>query len=104
MQKLFAVAIMSVIPRLLMQVAYENTDNQTAESQFKHAVNTFANDIALLTAERPKVAIEIFKELLQDIARIRYYKAKTKRQSELKLSKKPWNKWTTSKNIRTNIR
>lgn len=104
MQELFAVAIMSVIARFLMQVAHENSDHPTAAPQFKHAVKTLANDIALLTAEQPRVAIEIFKELLQHIARVRYYKTKTKRTSQPRLSKKPWNKWTTCKNIRANRR
>ena len=97
MQELFSVAIMSVIARFLMQVVHDNTEHKTAEPQFKHAVKTFANEIAVLTAEKPKIAIEIFKELLHDIARIRCYKPKTKPKSQPRISKIPVNKWAVNK-------
>jgi len=97
MQELFSVAIMSVIARFLMQLVHENAENKSAEPQFKHAVKTFANEIAVLTAEKPNIAIDIFKELLHDIARIRYYKPKTKPKSQPRISKMPVNKWTVDK-------
>ena len=97
MQELFSVAIMSVIARFLMQVVHNNTENTTAEPQYKHAVKTFANEIALLTAEKPHIAIEIFKELLHDISRIRYYRPKIKPKSQPRISKMPVNKWAVNK-------
>ncbi len=96
MQELFAAATMSIIARLLMDIAHAQ-DNKEDEPQFKHAVITFSKEIVFLTSDHPDVVIQIFNELLSDIARVRYYKSKKKRVSQPRLCKKPVNKWSLNK-------
>ena len=44
----------------------------TIESQFKNAVFNMADKVSILTLEDPEKAIEIFKELLDEIKRVKY--------------------------------
>ncbi len=96
MQELYAVVTMSIIARLLMRIAHEQ-DNKEAEPQFKHAVVTFSKEIIFLTSDHPDIVVQVFKELLLDIARVRYYKSKMKRKSQPRVCKKPANKWAIKK-------
>ena len=99
MQELFAAAIMSIIARLLIIIARDD-DNSQAMPQFKHAVITFSKEIMFLTSDHPDVVINIFNELLDDIARVRYYKSKKIRKSQPRVCKKPVNKWATQKKMK----
>lgn len=99
MQELFAAAIMSIIARLLIIIARDD-DNSKAMPQFKHAVITFSKEIILLASGHPDVVINIFNELLDDIARVRYYKSKKIRKSQPRVCKKPVNKWATQKKMK----
>ena len=97
-QELFAAAIMTVIARLLMRLSQELTDSKAVEPQFTYSVNALAADAVLLAAEQPEKSISIFKELIEDIARVKYYRSKKERPSEPRVNKKPINKWSHSKN------
>jgi len=98
MQELFAVATMSVIARFLTAIADQDYHAKNAKPQFKHAVITFSNEIVILCSENPSIAIDFFKELLEDIARVRYYKSKKERKSQPRVCKKAINKWAIAKN------
>ncbi|MGH8550471.1 MAG: hypothetical protein ACRERU_18090, partial [Methylococcales bacterium] len=52
-----------------------------------------ASDAACLAAEHPHIAISIFQELLDEIARVRYYPPKTPRPPCPRICKKSINKW-----------
>lgn len=84
---------MTVIARLLM--AYDSTiaSCQTSTPQFKHAIMALASDAACLAAEHPQIATSIFQELLNEIARVRYYPPKTPRPPCPRICKKSINKW-----------
>lgn len=92
-QELFAVVIMSVIARTLMMITARVHGPSKAEFQFKNAVMTLASEAAMLVPHDPAAAVEIFSEILNAISRVRYYRSKTARPSQPRLTKRPPNKW-----------
>lgn len=113
-QELFAALIMSVIARILMITALplplppseekENTKSEPLQSpiksmatlpepQFKNAAMALAADAAVLTPHNPEIAAKIFKEVLEEIRRVKYYRPKVPRVSKPRITKKPPNKW-----------
>ncbi len=94
-QELFASLIMMIITRVLM-------DNQTTDiqrpPQFKHAIHTLAKEAYLLVTNKPKIALQLFIELLEEIKRIKYYKPLKKRKSYPRMSKTAENKWRKYRN------
>ncbi|HYQ90503.1 MAG TPA: transposase [Candidatus Competibacteraceae bacterium] len=96
-QERFAILIMAVIARLLMRLTTASDPPSRAEPQFEHAIITLAHEAYLLTPQGPELAFLIFSELLNEIARVRYYRPKTPRPSPPRVSKKPINKWQIDK-------
>ena len=111
-QELFAALIMSVIARILMITVLppspsqekENSKRETLQSpiesratlpepQFKNAAMALAADAAVLTPHNPEIAAKIFKEVLEEIRRVKYYRPKVPRVSKPRITKKPPNKW-----------
>lgn len=92
-QELFAVMIMSVIARLMMVFEPDPCPQHTSRPQFKNAVMALASDAALLASEHPELAIVIFREVLDEIARVRYYPPKKPRPSQPRVCKASINKW-----------
>jgi len=70
-QELFASLIMMTMARVLM---HSQTIDAERAPQFKHAICALAKEAYLLVANKPKVAMRLFKELLEDIRRVTYYK------------------------------
>lgn len=96
-QELFAILIMAVIARVLMRLSTDPDHPSHAEPQFKHAMITLASEAVVLTPRCPALALVIFKELLQEIGRVRYYPPKSPRPPQPRVSKKPVNKWQIDK-------
>ena len=94
-QELFAVLVMCVISRTLMALMSEQDKPHTP--QFKNAIRAVAADAALLTATNPELALRLFRELLNEIARVKYYKPKSPRKPYPRVSRKPVNKWQQNK-------
>jgi hypothetical protein len=92
-QELYAVAVMSVIARTLMVVTSRVHGPSGAEFQFKNAIMTLAAEAAILAPDDPDKAIEIFREILAAISRVRYYRPKTPRASQPRVTKRPPDKW-----------
>ena len=92
-QELFAVVIMSVIARTLMVITARARGPQTAEFQFKNAVMTLASEAAILVPDDPQTAAAIFEEILDGIARVKYYRPKAPRPSQPRVTKKAPSKW-----------
>ncbi len=120
-QELFAAATMSVISRTLMAIASQAESPQPApqvtikpqvepkvpdkkkhdddkkkckrEFQFKNAIMTLAAEAAILTPKDPEQAITIFKEILQEIRRVKYYRPIEPRPSKPRVTKKAKNRW-----------
>lgn len=63
------------------------------EPQFKHAVMLLALEAAILTPANPGVAAKIFKGLLKEIRRVKYYRPKKPRISAIRITRKSINKW-----------
>lgn len=96
-QELFAILIVAVIARLLTVLMTDPDHPAGVEPQFKHAVITLAQEAFVLTPKCPERALVIFTELLNEIARVRYYRPKIPRPSQPRVSKKPINKWQVDK-------
>ncbi|NTW38261.1 MAG: transposase, partial [Syntrophobacteraceae bacterium] len=92
-QEIFAAAIMSVIARTLMVVTERVCGTGSEEFQFKNAIMTLAKEAAVLVPDDPSKALEIFHEILQAISRVRYYRPKSPRPSQPRVTKRPPNKW-----------
>ncbi len=56
--------------------------------QFKHAIKMLAFDVAISIAKYTKKSLEIFKQVLNDIKRVKYYRPKKKRKSYPRITKK----------------
>ena len=96
-QELFAVMIMSVISRTLMALSALEFQEGKGAPQFKNAVMTLAYDAAALTPDEPEKAIKIFKEIIKEIARVKYYAPPKKRSSQPRLTKGNINKWCVAR-------
>ena len=96
-QELSAILVMAVITRTLMAQVTDPDHPAKAEPQFKHAMITLAQEAFVLAPQCPELALIIFTELLDEIARVRYYRPQTPRPSQPRVSKKPINKWQVDK-------
>jgi hypothetical protein len=93
-QELFAAMIMTVIARTLMVLAATQFLADDRQCQFKNALLTLAAEAAFLVPDDPAQAVGIFREVLQEIARVKYYPPKTPRPSQPRINKHPVNKWS----------
>lgn len=92
-QELFAAAVMTVIARLMAALAEQEHGLAPRQAQAKNALLATAEAACLLAAEPPRTAIELFRHLLERIARVKYYPPKNKRPAQPRVTKKPPNKW-----------
>lgn len=97
LQEFYAAMIMSVISRCLMTVTCLHFLSDRQEVQFKNALITLASEAAFLVPEDPAQALVIFKELLSEIARVKYYRPPQPRPSQPRVNKSPSNKWQNDK-------
>lgn len=93
-QELLAAMLMTVITRTLMMLAQQIYLQAHQHCQFTHAILTVAAETALLVPEDPEQALSIFTELLQELARVKYYPPATPRSSQPRINKHPVNKWS----------
>jgi len=99
-QEFFAVVIMCVISRTMMALVSENSPEIKHRPQFKNAIISLALDVAVLVADDPEIALQIFIDLLVEMRRVKYYKPKKRRKSYTRVSRKPINKWQQDKSKR----
>jgi hypothetical protein len=92
-QEIFAAAIMTTIARLLINLTNQSYENGRIEPQFKNAVLVLSTDAFVLISQEPHRSLQIFKELLEQIAQVKYYRSAKKRPSQPRVCKKPLNKW-----------
>lgn len=96
LQEFFAAMIMSVIARTLIVLSQPPAD-EPREPQFKNALMTLASEAAVLAAEDPERAINVFHDILQEIRRVIYYRPKMPRPSQPRVTKRSNNKWIEAK-------
>jgi len=70
------------------------------EPQFKHAVMLLATEAAILTPANPFIAAKIFRGLLEEIRRVKYYRPKITRKSALRINLSPKNKWVLKRKVK----
>jgi len=58
---------------------------------------TLAAEVAVLVPDEPQKAVAIFSELLNAIARVKYYRAKYRRPTQPRVTKRPPNKWCSGR-------
>lgn len=97
LQEFYAAMIMSVISRTLMVLSSQLFLFGKQEAQFKNTVLTLASEAALLVPDDAERAAKIFTELLQEIARVKYYRPKKRRPTQPRVNKGPLNKWNQNK-------
>lgn len=100
LQEFYAAMIMSVISRTLMVLSSRLFFNGEQEFQFKNAVLALASEAAIFVPDDPEKAVSIFQELLHEIARVKYYRPKVDRPTQLRINKRPLNKWNLNKQER----
>lgn len=96
LQELFAAMIMSVIARALM-VLSQTLACDPREPQFKNSIMALSSDAAVLAADDPEKAVNVFQDVLQEIRRVVYYRPKAPRPSQTRVTKRSKNKWTEAK-------
>ena len=96
-QELFAVVIMSVIARTLMVVTSRVHGSRFVEFQFKNAIMTLAAEAAILVPDDPQRAVEIFSEILKAIAQVKYYRPRSPRPTQPRVTKRAPNKWCSGR-------
>jgi len=92
-QEFYAAAIMTAISRLMMNCIDLMNDSKGAKPQFKNALRKMANQATILVATDPRKTYFYFLEILDQIKRVRYYKPKEKRPSQIRICKKQQSKW-----------
>lgn len=97
LQEIYAAAVMSVICRTLMALSSQCFYSGKKQLQFKNAMVSLASEVAFLTAKNPEHAVLVFKDLLTQMARVRYYQPQNSRPPQPRINKKPLNKWSQSK-------
>lgn len=103
LQELYSAMIMSVISRCLMLLSSQFFLSENQEAQFKNAVISVAAEAAILVPDDPVQAALMFKELLVEIARVKYYRPAEPRPSQPRVNKKPKNKWQQDKKKRASF-
>ncbi len=83
--------IMTVISRTMMIWSAKRLLPADQECQFKNAILTVASEAALLVPDDPEHAVTIFREMLQDMARVIYYRPNIPRGSQPRFNKHPVN-------------
>jgi len=96
-QELFSAVIMTVISRTLMVLSSPLSGEESKEPQFKNAIMTLATEAAVLTADDPEQAIEIFQSILKEIHRVKYYRPKISRPFQPRVTKRSLNRWVFAK-------
>ncbi len=97
LQELYAAMTISLIARGLMALSSRLFLSESQECQFKNAAISVAAEAFFLVPAEPARALEIFKELLREIARVKYYRPLEPRSSQPRVSKRPANKWKDKK-------
>jgi hypothetical protein len=96
-QEFYSAMIMSVIARCCMVISRYHLLPKRQEVQFKNAIIALAADAAIFVPDDPVISIKIFKELLTEISRVKYYRPKERRSSQPRVNKGPLNKWQQNK-------
>lgn len=97
LQEFYAIGFISVITRLLMvwvnNEKHEAQPRQKIAPQFKNSIKKFASDVAIFVAHNPRRALKLFKEVLEEIGRVKYQRPKNKRKPCPRYTKKACSKW-----------
>ncbi len=97
LQELYAAMAASLIARCLMALSNRFLLPENRECQFKNAAMAAAAEAFVLVPDEPGRALEIFKELLREIAQVKYYRPLELRSSQPRVNKRPVNKWQDKK-------
>jgi len=97
-QELFAILVMSVITRILMAISMDMDGTAIKdEPQFKNSIMTLASDMAVFVSDDPARSLELYQEIIAEIRRVKYYRSKKPRPTQLRVSKRAVSKWAAGK-------
>ena len=86
--------IMTVISRTMMMWSAKRLLPADQECQFTNAIMTVASEATILVPDDPEHAVTIFQEVVQEMARVIYYRPTTPRGSQPRINKHPVNTWS----------
>lgn len=92
-QELFAAMIVTVIARTMAALTEQAHEMGNVRCQNKNAVMTLACEAAVLTPEDSVAALALFHEMLEEMARVKYYPPKGTRPPQPRVAKSAPNKW-----------
>ncbi len=76
-----------------MMTSDQGRENGRIEPQFKNAVITVIDDIAVLISSNQRGAFKILQEMIAQIKNVKHYRPLKKRPSQPRISKQPANRW-----------
>jgi hypothetical protein len=93
LQELYAIAIVAVIARLLSVLMDQTASSGRGKCQLKNACIALAHNIALMATNDAPKAARFLEDLLEQIARVRYYRPTRSRPNQPRITKRSPNKW-----------
>jgi hypothetical protein len=97
LQEFHSLGFMSIITSLLISCVNKEKHKpqpiQENSPQFKNSIKAVASDFPVFIANNLRKALQIFKEILQEIERVLYRRPKEKRKGYPRYTKKACSKW-----------
>lgn len=93
MQELYAIVIVAVMARLLSVLIDQTAPSGRATCQLKNACIALAHSAALMASNDAQKTARALEDLLEQIARVRYYRPARLRPNQPRITKRPPNKW-----------
>ncbi len=103
MQELYAISILNAIARVISANVIEEKDICKKEPQFKNTVTTLAMNISVFCSKKRRRAINVFKEIVNHIKKLKYYKENKKEKSQPRLTKASISKWHRNRKYKLGI-
>lgn len=92
-QELFCAAIVSVLTRVMMMLCSKEEKRERVGPQFKNALTILSDDMAILVTKTPLAAFKAIFNMMEAIKRVKHYRPIKKRPKQLRITKRPPNKW-----------
>lgn len=96
-QELVAAMTVTLMARVIAAFSETVQNMEPRQIQAKNAVIALAQEAALLAPDYPHKTLEIFRALIQEMSRVKYYPPKKDRPPQPRITKKNHNKWITNR-------
>ncbi|PIE78716.1 MAG: transposase [Candidatus Delongbacteria bacterium] len=103
MQELYAISILNIIARVISSNITEEEKIFKKEHQFKNTVTTLAINISVFCSKKVRKAQKVFKEIVDHINKLKYYRENKKEKSQPRVIKKTISKWYSNRKYKLGI-